>query len=487
MGSTKNMVDTVGEFEMETVVKSRRNDKIVTEEEKIKRELKKKKQMQKKVIDALQKVKSKTGGNDEIDNLLSMVGEDIALLMKDYQKEAISKLNTKKRKRRSDDGKPKSKRRKSSRENILPVLMTQSPPREENEFEFEMPELEKESIEEISDDSISEEKKKPVLQLDMRPKERKSEIPKTDLYYQKNKQKIITERNIQQKKKDISRQRKEKLEEAKRNRAEREEKKKLAAKQRRENQKKKAEIRVRKKRRREVISATKDVERMRKDHNPVTGSSDSEEVDRPLKKRKTDWRKDSLIYSMPSSQSSQKSDEDKIVITFSGFVPKGYGEYDTKLLKKLSRGAKKVLGIKISNPGNKFDPEITHVVSVTGKRTIKTLTAALTSRWVVSPEWLVDSIEQKVIINPKGYGFRNKNFTEFEGMKVFISDSFRKDNKSKKFADSNFTTLIEVLGRGELVNTAFTADIVLVGKSHKFSGKRCLTWSQFFNIIQPID
>jgi hypothetical protein len=50
--------------------------------------------------------------------------------------------------------------------------------------------------------------------------------------------------------------------------------------------------------------------------------------------------------------------------------------------------------------------------------------------------------------------------------------------------------LIEDLGKGEIINSAFGADIILIPtfSSHNYQRltATCLTWKQFFDHIQPV-
>lgn len=43
---------------------------------------------------------------------------------------------------------------------------------------------------------------------------------------------------------------------------------------------------------------------------------------------------------------------------------------------------------------SEFTKDLTHVVAPPGSRTMKTLAAALTHRWLVSPDWILESFER---------------------------------------------------------------------------------------------
>jgi len=71
--------------------------------------------------------------------------------------------------------------------------------------------------------------------------------------------------------------------------------------------------------------------------------------------------------------------------------------------------------------------------------------------------------------------------------KVFISKEFKAENESKQFHEQNFSTLIETLGHGKIVTNAFSADVILVATTEKakYRNGECLTWQEFFEVIQP--
>ena len=61
-----------------------------------------------------------------------------------------------------------------------------------------------------------------------------------------------------------------------------------------------------------------------------------------------------------------------------------------------------MLDRKIDN----FNPNITHVIAPPSIRTKKTLCAAVRSKWIVSADWVRDSVKQKRFIGESKYGFK---------------------------------------------------------------------------------
>jgi len=183
----------------------------------------------------------------------------------------------------------------------------------------------------------------------------------------------------------------------------------------------------------------------------------------------------------PNGKRKKKS---SYIIAFTGFIPET--EYDFKLRHKLAKYVERMKGKVLW--GDTFDAEITHIVAPPNCRTMKTLIASLTQRWVLSPNWILDSLKQNKFIDEKPYGNRQST-NVFNNKLVFISTDFATTNLNYNL--ENFKTLIEVLGKGTITNKAFGADIILVPSliKHNYhnSGAECLTWKQFFNKIQPIN
>eukprot|EP01127_Copromyxa_protea_P023198 TRINITY_DN8624_c0_g3_i1.p1 TRINITY_DN8624_c0_g3~~TRINITY_DN8624_c0_g3_i1.p1 ORF type:complete len:1511 (-),score=427.56 TRINITY_DN8624_c0_g3_i1:47-4435(-) len=191
-----------------------------------------------------------------------------------------------------------------------------------------------------------------------------------------------------------------------------------------------------------------------------------------------------------ASQKAKNQEEEATppgtVVAFTGFVPTSK-KYNLKMRAQLAKSVQN-LGGNVEW-GDTFHSTITHVIAPPDCRTMKTLIARLTGRWLVTPEWILQSAKSKKFLDEGKYGSRITVPT-FQDKTVFISEDFRKENASNHFHEENFKTLIETLGKGRIVKSAFGADIVLIPalSAHNF-GKltaTCLTWKEFFNHIQPI-
>jgi len=191
------------------------------------------------------------------------------------------------------------------------------------------------------------------------------------------------------------------------------------------------------------------------------------------------------VVTFHNSQAETPSQKKKrVVVAFTGFVPEGGGPYDFNLRKELANQLTKMGGKVIW--GDTFDSGITHVVAPAGCRTMKTLIASLTGRWLVTPEWISESVKNGNFKSEQEYGYKRSNYL-FEEKKVFITKEFKEENESKQFHEQNFSTLIETLGHGKIVKNAFSADVILVATTEKdkYICGECLTWQEFFEVIQP--
>jgi len=211
-----------------------------------------------------------------------------------------------------------------------------------------------------------------------------------------------------------------------------------------------------------------------------TQSSGSQSSERKRRGRRASTGKSSaqVVEYLDSQQETST-----FVVAFSGFMPGN--SFDYPLRTQMGKQVEKLKGQVCW--GDTFDSSITHVVTPPNCRTMKTLIARLTGRWLVTPDWIIDSATAGHWVDEKPYGlsvtedlFKNKN--------VFISEDFVTEN-AKDYNAQNFKLLIEKLGRGKITTSAFNADLILVPSQIKHNYHtlgRCLSWKQFFNYIQPI-
>eukprot|EP00698_Gefionella_okellyi_P005482 TRINITY_DN15012_c0_g1_i1.p1 TRINITY_DN15012_c0_g1~~TRINITY_DN15012_c0_g1_i1.p1 ORF type:complete len:466 (+),score=107.42 TRINITY_DN15012_c0_g1_i1:30-1427(+) len=160
-------------------------------------------------------------------------------------------------------------------------------------------------------------------------------------------------------------------------------------------------------------------------------------------------------------------------IALSGF-PKG----DLQL-EQLKEAACK-LGISICNDAA-FNQKVTHLITPANASNPKVLAAALTEKWIVTPQWLLDSAEQGSCANETGYGKRYLH-RPFMNKSFFLSERFLAEQKSNRVA--NCRHFIQ-FGRGKITQSADSADYVMVsdGDSDGVESEKALVWKTFIAMI----
>jgi len=140
------------------------------------------------------------------------------------------------------------------------------------------------------------------------------------------------------------------------------------------------------------------------------------------------------------------------------------------------------LGGKVKNE-SEFDSSITHVICPPQSRTVKTLAAVLTNRWLVNPKWVVDSLEAGIFLGEQAYGIRSTE-TPFKGKKFFLTESFIKENEKKESRVQNCKALIVVFGRGEIIKDFKKADYILKGSLDRAPySVPSMDWEEFLEMI----
>ncbi|GAM25213.1 hypothetical protein SAMD00019534_083880 [Acytostelium subglobosum LB1] len=136
-----------------------------------------------------------------------------------------------------------------------------------------------------------------------------------------------------------------------------------------------------------------------------------------------------------------------------------------------------ILGCNVRKT-HEFDRAITHVVTASTKHTMKTVSAALTHKWILSKQWILDSVKEGHIVSELEYG-KKYDATPFLNKKFLVTDSFVASNKVSK---QSILSLIKSLGKGEIVEEEQQADHILVGPEFKNINKQHMTWSGFISL-----
>jgi len=177
--------------------------------------------------------------------------------------------------------------------------------------------------------------------------------------------------------------------------------------------------------------------------------------------------------------------EKGILITFSGFSENHQNGFTNKEKDILVHKIQKLGGEVVNDfQKNKF----THMITPPGSKTMKSLAASLTSKWMITDlQWIHHSALAGHFLPEDEYG-KKFTTTPFKGKKVFKSKSFIDEHQEKTGRLDNCQNLVGQLGKGIFVNSIEEADLILTGTdeddhSYEKAGKQCLTWNKMIESI----
>jgi len=173
----------------------------------------------------------------------------------------------------------------------------------------------------------------------------------------------------------------------------------------------------------------------------------------------------------------QHSENTKPVVWFTGFGPADLQRKDFLKLAVTNLGGEVRADIK-------YDETITHVVMPPNTRTIKSLVALITGKWVVSPDWLDDCHNAKKFLPSNKYGKCGKK-SPFEGKTFYLSPSFTNQYNTNSDSYKHVIILLETIGHGIRQESATGADFILVGTNSKesFENGTVFTMSSIVELV----
>ena len=116
---------------------------------------------------------------------------------------------------------------------------------------------------------------------------------------------------------------------------------------------------------------------------------------------------------------------------------------------------------------------------------MKTLCAALTSKWIMTPDWIEESFKNNKWLDESYYGVKHKH-RPLKSKKVFITTSFLKENANSMLSEKSLKILIESVGGGEIIATKKGSHYVLTS-SEQADNLKNLNQNQFLELIQPLN
>lgn len=168
--------------------------------------------------------------------------------------------------------------------------------------------------------------------------------------------------------------------------------------------------------------------------------------------------------------------QDHFLIAFTG-VPKR--ERHADLVRELKGEV---------HEGGEFPPQLTHVVAPLGHSSLKTLAAALASKWIVPPEWIKASGEAGHWLPESEFGgvrFDGPMARPFRAKSFYPTTAYRTQHQSSPLLPTYFLPiLIEKLGKGHLLKEPTGADYILIADTEASNGDpKRITLDQFLAMI----
>eukprot|EP01106_Pelomyxa_sp_JSP_P009615 TRINITY_DN2608_c0_g3_i4.p1 TRINITY_DN2608_c0_g3~~TRINITY_DN2608_c0_g3_i4.p1 ORF type:complete len:180 (-),score=54.05 TRINITY_DN2608_c0_g3_i4:78-617(-) len=131
-----------------------------------------------------------------------------------------------------------------------------------------------------------------------------------------------------------------------------------------------------------------------------------------------------------------------------------------------------------------FSSKITHVVCETGTVSLKAAMAAVSGRWVVTPQWVLQCQAESHFVLEASYG--RQVVSRLCGKRVFVTEAYAADT-SYRF--DVYNTLMKQ-GQGVIVSKEEAADIMLVCTPHpvRVAGSAVMmTKAEFFRFLMAPD
>ncbi len=171
------------------------------------------------------------------------------------------------------------------------------------------------------------------------------------------------------------------------------------------------------------------------------------------------------------------------IVQFSGFKD-SCKKYNEALKNSLTEFVVDVMKGQVHDSAE-FSHQITHVVTPPHTRTLKTLSAVLTCKWLVTPDWLIDAQQAHAanpsapLLSPDSYGIRLRE-APLKDKTFAFHRSF--STGSQGAANLKNAEILFKVGKGKRVKES-EASVVLVGDDLEGQKSNYYTWTQFMDMI----
>lgn len=179
----------------------------------------------------------------------------------------------------------------------------------------------------------------------------------------------------------------------------------------------------------------------------------------------------------PTSATRKRRVLVETVIAFTGY------SRDPDNLQKLTDIAINVLHCRVHLSAD-FISDITHVVCPAGYQSVRTMAAALSSKWIMSADWLTESAKAGHLLPENAFGHLHLDGPSILRTKSFsLTPAFIAQQSAHQMNAACCKTLIEPIGKGRIVDNSETSDFVLCGDKEERKNRRWLRLKDFIRMI----
>lgn len=165
------------------------------------------------------------------------------------------------------------------------------------------------------------------------------------------------------------------------------------------------------------------------------------------------------------------------VIAFTGL------SRDPERLRELSDIAANKLQCKVHLSAD-FTSDITHVVCPSGYQSVRTMAAALSSKWIMSLDWLLESAKVGKLLPENSFGHLYvQGPTTLRSKTFYLTSDFVAQQAPHQMNAACCRTLIEPIGKGRVVEDLENCDFVLCGDREERKSRRWIRLKEFIRMI----
>jgi len=184
------------------------------------------------------------------------------------------------------------------------------------------------------------------------------------------------------------------------------------------------------------------------------------------------------------------------VVSFSGFKESDQEVHNFEQRDKLAEIVEKMGGRVVDNNEKddlvSFDQTVTHVVAPSAARTPRVIIASLSHKWIMSPDWILQSNKRRNFVSEAKYGLRRMNDTPFTNQSLYVTPGFiEEDDKNsgslRRTKREYLHAFVEKFGGGTIVTTPQDAKYWLITEQERTEkeGIKMMKWNELIHFMYP--